>query len=44
VVANGQGYRFLGVVDTAAHRITYCKHDEPPVPGEDIPVSRRCSV
>lgn len=41
-VAEGQGYRFLGVVDAATRQITICKHDEPPIPGMDIPVSARC--
>jgi hypothetical protein len=35
-------YLFTGVVDSARDRITYCKRDLPPVPSEDIPVSRRC--
>jgi hypothetical protein len=35
-------YDFLGVVDVPAHRLTYCKRDEPPVPSMNIPVSRRC--
>ena len=41
-VAVGTGYRFLGTVDSSRHQLVYCKHDEPPVPGEDIPVSPRC--
>lgn len=43
-LAVGTGYRFVGVVDPARHQLIYCKHDEPPVPGEDIPVSRRCEA
>lgn len=43
-VAVGTGYRFLGVVDPPRHQLIFCKHDEPPVPGEDIPVSRRCQA
>ena len=43
-VAVGTGYRFLGTVDPSRHQIIYCKHDEPPVPGEDIPVSSRCKA
>jgi hypothetical protein len=30
------------VVNVPAHRLTYCKRDEPPVPSMNIPVSRRC--
>jgi hypothetical protein len=37
-------YPFLGVVDVRDNRVTYCKHDPPPVPSENIPVSRRCRV
>lgn len=43
VVAANISYPFLGVVDPSAHRITYCKKDEPPVPSQNIPVSRRCT-
>lgn len=35
-------YDFLGVVNVPAHRLTYCKRDQPPVPSMNIPVSRRC--
>jgi hypothetical protein len=35
-------YPFLGVVDSEARRITYCKRDPPPAPSDDVPVSRRC--
>jgi hypothetical protein len=35
-------YLFTGVVDSARGRVTYCKRDLPPVPSENIPVSRRC--
>jgi hypothetical protein len=35
-------YQFLGVVDTPARHLTYCKRDPPPVPSQNIPVSRRC--
>jgi hypothetical protein len=44
VVAANVNYPFLGVVDVRARRITYCKRDPPPVPTENIPVSRRCQV
>jgi hypothetical protein len=42
VESGSVNYLFTGVVDTARARITYCKHDLPPVPSEDIPVSPRC--
>ena len=41
-VAGGVNYPFVGVVDSGARRVTYCKRDEPPVPQLNIPVSRRC--
>jgi hypothetical protein len=44
VVAANISYPFLGVVDVSAGRITYCKKDQPPVPSQNIPVSRRCTV
>jgi hypothetical protein len=44
VIAGSVGYPFLGVVDVRARRITYCKRDEPPLPSENIPVSRRCTA
>jgi hypothetical protein len=43
VVAANISYPFLSVVDVSAHRITYCKKDQPPVPSQNIPVSRRCT-
>jgi hypothetical protein len=42
--ANDVNYDFLGVVDQSAHRLTYCKRDEPPVPSQNIPVSPRCTI
>jgi hypothetical protein len=44
VVAANISYPFLGVVDVSTNRITYCKRDEPPVPSENVPVSRRCTA
>ena len=41
--ANDVNYDFVGVVDVAARRLTYCKRDVPPVPTEDIPVSPSCT-
>jgi hypothetical protein len=43
VVAASVRYPFLGVVDTAARQVTYCKRDAPPVPSMNIPVSPRCT-
>ncbi|MGB9185652.1 MAG: hypothetical protein WCB67_16475 [Solirubrobacteraceae bacterium] len=42
IVAGGVTYPYLGVVDTARRRITYCKRDQPPVASANIPVSARC--
>jgi hypothetical protein len=36
-------YLFDGVVDPPARQVTVCKHDLPPVPGMQVPVSRRCT-
>lgn len=40
--ANGVNYDFVGAASVPAHRVTYCKRDEPPVPTMNIPVSPRC--
>jgi hypothetical protein len=42
--ADNVNYDFVGVVDTSAHQLTYCKRDEPPVPSQNIPVSPRCTA
>jgi hypothetical protein len=42
VVAADFNYPFLGVVDTRTREITFCKRDPPPVPSQNVPVSRRC--
>jgi hypothetical protein len=42
--ADDVNYIFLGVIDPRADRITYCKRDPPPVPSENIPISRRCQT
>jgi tetrahydromethanopterin S-methyltransferase subunit D len=42
--ANDVNYDFVGVVDLASHRLTYCKRDEPPIPSQNIPVSPRCTL
>jgi hypothetical protein len=41
--ADNVNYDFVGVVDVAAHQLTWCKRDEPPVPSQNIPVSPRCT-
>ena len=42
--ADDVNYDFVGVVDTSARQVTYCKRDEPPVPSQIIPVSPRCTA
>ena len=37
-------YPFLAVATPSRHRVVYCKRDLPPVPSENIPVSRRCRL
>lgn len=44
VLAANIQYPFLGVVDVRTGQITYCKRDPPPVPSENVPVSRRCTA
>jgi hypothetical protein len=44
VLAANLQYPFLGVVDVSTGQITYCKKDPPPVPSENVPVSRRCTA
>ncbi len=41
-VADNVTYPFLGVIDVPANVLTYCKRDPPPIPSENVPVSRRC--
>jgi len=41
--ANDENYNFLGVVDVAAHRLTFCRREPPPVPTDKIPVSPACT-
>jgi hypothetical protein len=41
-IAAGVAYPYQAVVDRVTHRLTFCKHDAPPVPSMNIPVSRRC--
>jgi hypothetical protein len=42
VVAANVSYPFDGVVEPGSRQLTYCKHDLPPVPSMNIPVSARC--
>jgi hypothetical protein len=44
VLAANLQYPFLGVVDVSTGQITYCKKDPPPVPSENVSVSRRCTA
>ncbi len=44
VVAGSVTYPFLGVVDTTARTVTYCKRDPPPAPTDNVPVSPRCTL
>ena len=41
--ADNVNYNYVGVVDVAGHRLTYCKRDVPPVPSQNIPVSVACT-
>lgn len=43
-VVDGVNYPFVGVVHVTARQLVYCKRDEPPVPSQNIPVSRRCEA
>ena len=40
--ADDVNYDFVGAASLPAHRLTYCKRDEPPVPSMSVPVSPRC--
>jgi hypothetical protein len=39
----GSNYNFAALVDVTAKRLTYCRRDVAPVPGQTIPLSRRCT-
>ena len=41
-VVDGVNYPYVGVIHLAARQLVYCKRDEPPVPSQNIPISRRC--
>ena len=40
--ASSVRYPFTGVVDTRRRELVYCRMELPPVPGEQIPLSKRC--
>jgi len=42
VLARSTSYPFAGVVDRATHQVVYCRHNPPPVPGVNVPLSVRC--
>ncbi len=42
-LARATSYEFEGVVDSVARTVTYCRHNPPPNPGDNVPVSRRCA-
>ena len=42
--ARSTDYPFEGVVDRTTHVVVYCRHNPPPVPGVDVPLSRRCTA
>ncbi|HUA43917.1 MAG TPA: hypothetical protein VMA77_01740 [Solirubrobacteraceae bacterium] len=44
VSAAGVSYPFVGVIDTRARTIVYCKRDPPPVPSQNVPLSPRCTA
>jgi hypothetical protein len=43
-IAAGVGYPYQAVLDRSTRRLTFCKHDTPPVPSMNIPVSHRCRL
>lgn len=42
VLARDTSYPFAGVVNRATHQVVYCRHNPPPVPGVNVPLSARC--
>ncbi len=42
--AAGVGYPYQAVLDRRARTLTFCKHDAPPVPSMNIPVSPHCRL
>lgn len=43
-VAANVNYPYEAVLDTATRTVAFCKHDAPPVPSQNIPVSVRCRL
>jgi hypothetical protein len=43
-LAAGVNYPYEAVLDTGTRTVAFCKHDAPPVPSQNIPVSRRCRL
>lgn len=44
IIAGSVRYPFDGVVDRTDRRVTFCKADPPPAPGDSVPVSARCTL
>ncbi len=44
IIAGSVRYPFEGVVDRTDRRVTFCKDDPPPAPGDSVPVSARCTL
>jgi hypothetical protein len=42
--AAGVAYPYEAVLNRRTRTLTFCKHDAPPVPSMNIPVSRRCRL
>jgi hypothetical protein len=42
--AAGVGYPYEAVLNRSTRTLTFCKHDAPPVPSMNIPVSPRCRL
>jgi hypothetical protein len=42
--AAGVGYPYQAVMERRTRTLTFCKHDAPPVPSMNIPVSPRCRL
>jgi hypothetical protein len=42
--AAGVGYPYQAVLERRTRTLTFCKHDAPPVPSMNIPVSPRCRL
>lgn len=40
----GVQYPYQAVLEPATRQLTFCKHDAPPVPSQNIPVSPRCRL